>query len=232
MGGDGGTLNNSRREHVRLRNRILGTSSDAARSLASRASVSDCALSKARLSPPHVVVDRAGNLYNKEALLAYILARRTRENASTPDPLEHIRSMKRDTTAVCFLPGESQLMCPVTRKVVFEEGRFSVGWNCGCVTAPVQDVVGIVGTDEEGDERCIACDRKGIRVRLGAKLADRQKILEELRDKESSRKRKKKRKASEDNLVKAVPNDVARDTEPSRAGSPTRKIPRLASSTG
>lgn len=229
MGGDGGTLNNSRREHVRLRNRVLGVPAcNAGAAFAQRASVTECTLSKARLSPPHVVVDRAGNLYNKESLIAYILARRSKEEGDDPDAFAHIQSVKRDTAPVHFLNGEKQLMCPVTRKVAFTEGGFTIGWKCGCVTAPVHDVVGVGGTDENGDEKCIACDKKGPRVRLGTTVAYRQEVVGELRKREKARKGKKKRKAGGAEHTSAALNCANRVTEALKEELPARKFPRLA----
>lgn len=230
MGGDGGTLNNSRREHVRLRNRVLGVSAgNAGAASVQRASVTECALSKARLSPPHVVVDRAGNIYNKESLIAYVLARRSREKGDDPDPFAHIQSMKRDTAPVRFLKGEKQLMCSVTRKVAFVEGRFTIGWKCGCVTAPVHGVVGVGGTDENGDEKCIACDKKGSRVRIGTTLADRQKVVEKLRKTEKARKGKKKRKADDVEQASIAMNGGKRIAEALEDELRLRKVPRTAS---
>lgn len=178
MGGDGGTLNNSRTDHVRMRRQVLGAASTARAS--SRASVTHCALSKQPLHPPHVVVDHAGNLYNKEALLRYVLSRRSRKHSPEFDALAHVRSVKRDTRAVvCTL--EDGLVCPVTRKAVAEGGRFGVGWECGCVTARVS--VQGVGSDAEveGDEVCVACEKAGWRVRLGLSLEERGRVLEERR---------------------------------------------------
>lgn len=179
MGGDGGTLNNSRREHVRARAKILGLTSSPAST--QRASVTECALTKQPLAPPHVVVDRLGQLYNKEALISYILTRRSRNSVET-DAFAHIKSVKKDTANVRLTDGE--LLCMVTRKVATEEGGFSVGWKCGCVCARIRGVQGV------GEGVCASCGIEGERVLLGLAMKEREKIFEEERKK---RKRGKKR---------------------------------------
>ncbi|CDF37086.1 unnamed protein product [Chondrus crispus] len=189
----------------------------------SRASVTHCALSKTSLRPPHVVVDRAGNLYNKDALLHYVLARRARKGPATAEgeALAHIRSIKRDTARVQC--GADGLVCPVTRKVASEGGGFGVGWECGCVTARV-NVEGVRGKEGEGEEggrevNCVACQAKGSRVRLGLRLEDRLRVLEEGKLREGKRKRKRMEKegtGSKSKLAR-LPSDASRHPEQSAA---------------
>lgn len=205
MGGDGGTLNNSRREHVRARALILGLSPTP--SLTQRASVAECALTKQPLTPPYVVVDRLGQLYNKDALISYVLKRRSHKSTDT-DVFAHIRSVKKDTANVRFTDGE--LLCIVTRKVATEEGGFSVGWNCGCVCARIREVEGV------GGKGCVSCGVEGARVGLGLTLQERESILKET----NKVKRGKKRGLIEE------------DQEGSKGLKTMRKVLKVASDAG
>lgn len=195
MGGDGGTLNNSRQDHVRLRREING-SSNGQDSETQRASVTECALSNEPLRPPHIVVDMAGQLYNKDSLISFLLERRQRGNESE-GALSHLRSMKYDTVSVCVPPNYARLTCPVTLKEATEEGHFTVGWKCGCVTAPVRGVPGVETTIEDAEkpdeELCISCRIKGPRVQLGLTLKERLKAIEKIEQSRRARKSKKRK---------------------------------------
>lgn len=184
MGGDGGTLNNSRREHTRLRREILGPGAVTA-AAKSRASVRTCAVSKEPLQPPHVVADWSGVLYNKEALVSCLLVRARRGGGA----LAHVRMLARDTAVVRGVGVGGTLVCPVTRKTVTEEGRFGLGWRCGCVTASVDGVDGVGESGGEGDGhnaqntvKCPACGVVGERVMLGMTLQERSAALQAVRD--------------------------------------------------
>lgn len=185
MGGDGGTLNNSRREHVRARASILGPVSTPTST--QRASVAECALTKQSLTPPHVVVDRLGQLYNKEALISYILTRRSRKSSKV-DVFAHIKSVRKDTASVRFTDGE--LLCMVTRRVATEEGGFSVGWKCGCVCAKIKGVEGV------GEGVCASCEAEGERVILGLTMKERGEVFE--KEMEKGKRGKKRRLEGQD----------------------------------
>lgn len=215
MGGDGGTLNNTRAEHARLRR--SGTSASASASTA-RASVSLCALSQVPLRRGEVVVDRSGALYNKSALLAHFLDSVGGE-AKRQSGVPHIRRIKRDVADVRYEPSNaddangSPPLCVVTRAVARADGSFSVGWNCGCVTAAV-DAKGSKVPSEQATE-CAACGTKGNRVPLGATKKYRDEVITGILE---TRARKKKRKlesvdAEEDaskkvKVKQAVPDEV------------------------
>lgn len=196
MGGDGGTLNNSRQDHVRLRREIRFLSS-VADSDTQRASVTECALSNEPLHPPHIVVDRAGQLYNKDTLISFLLERRQKENEA-PAAFSHLRSLKYDTASVRCSPGSEKLICPVTLKEASEEGNFTVGWTCGCVTAPIRGVPGVTESNRKphtnGEEECISCLKGGPRVPLGSTLKERLQAIQEAelsRPQQKSKKRKR-----------------------------------------
>lgn len=143
MGGDGGTLNNSRREHARIRQTSTKTSS-----LPSYPPFTHCHLSQTRLQAP-VVADRLGYLYNKTAILEHLLSR----NSLPYDPIAHIRRFRRDVCNVRLRDG--RLICEETRKEAAAVGAgVEVGWECGCVSR-VRD-----------DEICGGCGKKGMKIRL------------------------------------------------------------------
>ncbi|PXF46085.1 Protein RTF2-like [Gracilariopsis chorda] len=226
MGGDGGTLNNSRHEHTRLRARVLGHSSPASQKLRKRqrASVTHCEASKMALQPPHVVVDRLGLLYNKDALISCLLHRARHKSRHA---FSHIASLKKDTAHVNLVEQNGQFICPVTKKVVTAEGSFSVGWSCGCVTANVvyvqravragrhqdapSDVASTTSSSQE-PQVCISCAKMGERIPLGMTFEERQAVLERvLAAREKSRSLKKKKRKS-----------IANDADP-----PVSKIRKL-----
>lgn len=81
MDGDGGPLNNSRAIDVCVRAVLrIHSPRDAG---TSRVSVKHSAVSKTPLHPLHVIVERAGNLFNKDALWHYALSRRARKGPAT-----------------------------------------------------------------------------------------------------------------------------------------------------
>lgn len=182
MGGDGGTLNNSRADHVRMRRDMLDCSSKetCGKQLArERASVTMCAASQQQLRQP-VVVDRLGQLFNKDALIACLLARSS--------AFSHIRSMSRDTADVNFNADKyARLHCAVTRETVTERGNFGVFWKCGCVVsaAAAEMVSGkprqkARGNDETLRQTCPACGQTGAFVRLGLTGDERQNLLADI----------------------------------------------------
>lgn len=169
MGGDGGTLNNSRHEHTRLRAAVLrlpDVAAEAAR-LRQRSSVTHCALTKELLQPPHVVADRLGQLFSKEALLRHILHRHAHPPPlnNSDDALAHIRSIKKDTTTVHLSP-----TCPLTHRTITADARFALCWTCGRAAT----AVAIPGTG--ASPNCPLCGAAGQRVLLGMTLEHRLRI--------------------------------------------------------
>eukprot|EP01057_Protomagalhaensia_wolfi_P001327 Protomagalhaensia_wolfi_Nauph_80__1326@NODE_1791_length_1337_cov_9_334361_g1395_i0_p1_GENE_NODE_1791_length_1337_cov_9_334361_g1395_i0NODE_1791_length_1337_cov_9_334361_g1395_i0_p1_ORF_typecomplete_len234_score48_54Rtf2/PF04641_12/1_1e43zfNse/PF11789_8/1_8e03zfNse/PF11789_8/0_0013zfRING_2/PF13639_6/0_0062Pellino/PF04710_14/0_041zfC3HC4_3/PF13920_6/0_32zfC3HC4_2/PF13923_6/1_4_NODE_1791_length_1337_cov_9_334361_g1395_i05771278 len=95
---------------------------------------SRCFLSEEELALP-VVVDRKGNLLNKEALLRGLI------DKTLPMELQHIRKLK-DVKQVApskhkgaFEVWDSEsnrLQCPITGNVANGNSDFYVNWDCGC----------------------------------------------------------------------------------------------------
>lgn len=166
MGGDGGTLNNSRHEHTRLRAAVLGLpdASSAAARLRQTSSVTHCALTKEVLQPPHVVTDRLGQLFNKESLLRHILHRHSAPSPVAEDVFAHIRSIKKDTAAV-----QLSTACPLTQRALTADGRFALCWTCGRISAAIIPGIASLTT-------CPFCSAKGQRVLLGMTLQQRLSI--------------------------------------------------------
>lgn len=180
MGGDGGTLNNSRADHVRMRAELGGYTDAQALSSArarERASVSVCAASRQRLAPP-VVVDRLGQLFNKDALIAVMLDR----EGGGGGKFEHVRSLGKDAA-----PVGDWGFCKVTRETVSERGRFVVGWRCGCVVA-MKAVEAV-----RGEGVCVGCGEATEVVGLGLTGEERDRIAAEIAAERRMRKRKRKR---------------------------------------
>lgn len=188
MGGDGGTLNNTRAEHATIRRSAAVRRIDSS----ARASVRECTLTQEELIPAEVVVDAAGQLYNKSALLENLL------NGGTG--VSHIRKLSRDVAKVQFERDESGApLCAVTRAVARPDGTFSVGWICGCVVATIETT---------NDEECPACGEPGTRVHLGQTVAERMTIIDKLLAEHAAR-RKRKRQNNEAGFGKPKKGKIA-----------------------
>lgn len=185
MGGDGGTLNNSRHDHVRMRRELggaVGAMKAAALSAKERSSVSVCAASRQPLRMP-IVVDRLGQLYRKDALIACMLER--------APAFAHITSLSRDTAPLKGAPA----VCAVTREPVTTHGQFLVGWKCGCVLSSraVAEVwKGRKGRDIGTEQTCVACSEFTRFVRLGMTGEEREKARETLMSEQAELVRKRR----------------------------------------
>ncbi|WFD19688.1 Replication termination factor 2 [Malassezia caprae] len=102
-----------------------------------------CRVSHHRLQAP-VMLDRLGQLYNKEGLIEYLLRRA--KNAATDaehEAARHIRGLK-DVRPVALAPnpvreaerGEALYYphaCPLTQRPMNGKNKFVALWTCGCV---------------------------------------------------------------------------------------------------
>lgn len=237
MGGDGGTLNNSRHDHVRMRRELggaVGASKTAALTAKERTSVTLCSASRQPLAMP-IVVDRLGQLFRKDALIACML-----EQAPA---FAHVKSLARDTAALKGPPKA----CAVTREPVTTHGRFVVGWECGCVVSSraVAEVrskaKGLVGSTEKA---CVACGEETAVVMLGMTGEERESLRETLLADQAkiamakkAGKSKKRRKVKEEphpgsgDKASGVDADTARDVEATNLSTERRptKAPKLHS---
>ncbi|WFD23304.1 Replication termination factor 2 [Malassezia equina] len=106
-----------------------------------------CRVSRHRLQAP-VMVDRLGQLYNKEGLIEYLL-RRSKHTATEAENLaaRHIRGLK-DVRPVTLTPNpvrESErgealyypYACPLTQRPMNGKHKFVALWTCGCVLSEV-----------------------------------------------------------------------------------------------
>lgn len=203
MGGDGGTLNNSRHEHTRLRQSILGRrdASTEEESNRQRASTTHCALTKEELQPGYVVVDRLGQLYNKEGLLRHLIHRQESDQNDDDDEMSHIASVKKDTVTINVRQEmkDGFFLCPVTKRCVTAEGGFSVQWPCGCIVSdaiPKTVSLSTHGDDGRPCPNCNTCVTNTVPLGLSsAKRRTEQARLVALR--KEKKKNKKKRKAAQ-----------------------------------
>lgn len=175
MGGDGGTLNNTRQEHARARRSLGYKRGDERARKDARSSVTHCALSNERLRNGETVVCRAGQLYNRSSVIEHLL-RRTRGEVS--DALPHVRKLSRDIAQV-----STSIACALTREEARADGSFGVTWACGCVTGNV-DAAGAIATEGA----CAACDSPGARVRIGLPASERTAIVQAIVAKRAAKK--------------------------------------------
>lgn len=221
MGGDGGTLNNTRHELTRVRQSLLRSHSPSTKAAQDRerASTTHCALTQLPLSPPHVVVDRLGNLFNKDALLNHLLSR------PSPDPLVHIRSFKRDAVTVNFVRAldiekndhvdtddvdRSKFVCPVSRKLILPDARCSVGWNCGCVVAALDVLRKAINAQSDS---CLACGVIGPRISLGRTRKERAEEQTRLLQEREARRAKRGKKRAADSVDERAQTKSKRRTD-------------------
>ncbi|KAH0471768.1 MAG: uncharacterized protein KVP18_002708 [Porospora cf. gigantea A] len=140
MGGDGGSIP-GRADVVRTRGyeflRNLGgmgyTPNTVVKSDGERVSrlherdlrLKTCSLSQDPLQHP-IVVDRKGNLYNKEEVVRRLLSKQECHG------IRRLRDVQ-EIARGCFLPEEGSLFCPLTSSEVTPAVRAVVVWRCGCV---------------------------------------------------------------------------------------------------
>mmetsp|Transcript_13761 Transcript_13761/g.24699 ORF Transcript_13761/g.24699 Transcript_13761/m.24699 type:complete len:209 (-) Transcript_13761:8-634(-) len=162
MGGDGGTLNTSRNEQQRMRRGLFSSgvnSKEEQEIQAASERWQTCALSKSNLQNP-VVMCGKGNLYNKTAVLEYLL---DPETHSLPE-ISSLRSVipvhlhDLDETSGIW-------RCPITLHVANGSRRFLVNRGCGCVLslAAIEQLLSHTGSSEkrsiESRDTCEVCQR-------------------------------------------------------------------------
>eukprot|EP00013_Stygamoeba_regulata_P023266 CAMPEP_0177654674 /NCGR_PEP_ID=MMETSP0447-20121125/14474_1 /TAXON_ID=0 /ORGANISM="Stygamoeba regulata, Strain BSH-02190019" /LENGTH=351 /DNA_ID=CAMNT_0019158371 /DNA_START=27 /DNA_END=1082 /DNA_ORIENTATION=- len=227
MGNDGGSVP-TRGELVKRRKVTRPQNS---RMQEARLRLTACALSKEPLIASQVVCDFLGNLFNKEALVAALLAR------TLPARFAHIRRL-RDVFAVHFTPADAssvvsksslavavptsaggseeltgvgglqddhttRFICPISRVQVSGLQRFVVLSTCGCVVA--ERVIREIPT-----RKCLVCEKpfdENDVILLNAdetETAELVKRLVERRSREAAAKKLKKQKRSQKRVAIAA----------------------------
>jgi hypothetical protein len=178
MGCDGGSIP-KRAEMVKIKKKIVKDDSDA------QVKFQTCYLSRQELKAP-IVSDGLGRLYNREAVLEWLVGEREVE-------LENIKSIKDFTTLkLKLVPTEndsikSKFMCPITQKEM--NGTFKFVYPpCGCVVAEL--AVQNVKTDN-----CLVCGKEfGKEILIPIYTSDENE-LEDLKSKLKLKQDKRKRKS-------------------------------------
>lgn len=208
MGGDGGSLNNTRREHTRLRSSVLSsthkstTSNKISRMDTAYDALNLCAITKTPLDVNHAVGDRLGHLMNKEAVIEMLLARK-RGDGKGGDKFAHIEGLK-DVVVVKLKRGRDGVgwVCPVGGREAGRGGVWLMGWKCGCCG---ERAAGLKVAGGEKGGCCLFCGEKVVEmVELGIggekKRLKLEVVMEEKEVKRKNRRRKRKR---DDGLVKS-----------------------------
>lgn len=161
MGADGGSIP-KRVELVKTKTKVPKSDTD---KLAKLDSFKYCALSKEPLQVP-IVACKYGRLYNKEAIIKFLLDRKT---FSDVDSLPHIKSLK-DIVKLRVTPnpafstantlrvsevsdsGSSPFICPVTGKEMNGNFKFIYLKGCGCVLSEL-------ALKEISAETCLQCSK-------------------------------------------------------------------------
>eukprot|EP00871_Galdieria_phlegrea_P003475 jgi/Galph1/4128/GphlegSOOS_G2738.1 len=141
MGGDGGSLNNTRLELVQVRKDVLGkrkrTSNDAPGDT-KEVNYKTCAISREPLKPP-IVACRLGYLSTYSLLTGTQRETKISRTKLISDPFEHIRNLKDVVNCQASFreDGEtgSTLICPITLEEASSKRRFHILWKCGCIVS-------------------------------------------------------------------------------------------------
>ncbi|KAJ1722662.1 Replication termination factor 2 [Coemansia erecta] len=160
MGNDGGSI--PRRSEM-VREKKHAEKADPKAQLV--AMYTTCALSKRQLEQP-IVGDGIGRLYNREAILEYLLdSSAFGDNTSI---YAHIKSIKdvrtltlkanplRDETKTSDEQSAARFVCPITMKEMNGNLPFEFSWPCGCVySAQARKEMQSAGSL---DTECIVCN--------------------------------------------------------------------------
>eukprot|EP00188_Purpureofilum_apyrenoidigerum_P003695 Plantae.Rhodophyta-Purpureofilum_apyrenoidigerum.ctg392.p1 GENE.Plantae.Rhodophyta-Purpureofilum_apyrenoidigerum.ctg392~~Plantae.Rhodophyta-Purpureofilum_apyrenoidigerum.ctg392.p1 ORF type:complete len:248 (+),score=35.15 Plantae.Rhodophyta-Purpureofilum_apyrenoidigerum.ctg392:111-854(+) len=212
MGGDGGSLNNSRMELVRVRKEMMGQKGKSCveKDVRERDRWTTCAISREKLSSP-IVACRLGYLYNKEQLIRFLRDKHLRKRMSE---FSHLRSLKDvvDCKLDFVTDGKAVFRCPFTLREALGGQRFVVLWGCGHVVSEGALI-------ELGKQKnvCISCEQ---RYEEKVVLHPCDEIRKELRA-ELEVRFPRKRKDREQNGTK--------DRQKNESGGAETKAPKLSS---
>lgn len=231
MGNDGGVIANKR--YLIATQDPEWKKKQAARAMsegAAAAALSMCAMSGMSLALP-IVCDELGNLFNKEAVIAHVLAASGASEEQPNPEFAHIRSVRRDIVEVkpTFRPEEKEsvssstsgkkeddflFVCPVTGLESNGKHAFVVIRACGCLVS--ERAVRMLA-DKSESSACPSCgtvypeDKSSIghivghEIKVFQTLEEREKSIEKLKVLDNIRKQAKVKKA----LEKAASNPGA-----------------------
>jgi len=236
MGCDGGTIP-KRIELVKEKKKA----ETADKNIVSDTKWNYCSLSKKPLEPP-LMADLAGKLYNREAILEYLLDKSSYGDADILCP--HIKSLK-DLTLLKITQGQSaspsgasdknepRIICPITMREMNGKSNFIFSKSCGCVISEA-------AIKEMGRECCLQCNQKTVEsdfVKINPPKEEQDSILETLLLKRTRKKRNaadaedaenKKQKRGPD--VALVASSILKNYGPSKEVATSKAIKELYSS--
>uniref|UniRef100_A0A7S3YVI7 Ubiquitin-like domain-containing protein n=1 Tax=Lotharella globosa TaxID=91324 RepID=A0A7S3YVI7_9EUKA len=113
-----------------------------------------CSLTNEKLAQP-VYADQMGHLYNKEALLKYIVGDEKKAHFTHIKAMRDAVEVKITVSKAKSEPGDHPLgwVCPVTGKPVNGKRRFYVVWGCGCLVSKE-------AVNQLGSKNCPRCTRE------------------------------------------------------------------------
>jgi len=222
MGGDGGSLNNSRHELVAMRHIVMGRKGNDSmtKSMQRREAWTRCALSQKLLRPP-VVICRRGYLMRKEELLLHLLERRRGGRRESNDIVGHVRSHKDvveiDTEWVDLNEKETDPVCVFRCSLTGKEGsgahRFVVCSPCGCVM--FRGAINELGAGNA--KECPKCGR-AIAEQIAINPDDRERWLPRESNLTTSLSRKRKRSTVERESKQKPSTEVVNEKRDERQG--------------
>ncbi|KAJ1825523.1 Replication termination factor 2 [Coemansia sp. RSA 2703] len=209
MGNDGGSIPR-RNELVREKKHV--EKPDLKAQLA--AMYTTCALSERQLEPP-IVGDGIGRLYNREAILEYLLDNNAfGDNKSTCSHIKSLKDVKtlklkanplRDEAKASDGQSSARFVCPITMREMNGNLPFEFTWTCGCVySAQARKEMQNAGWL---DTECIVCgehvEAEDV-IPINSLDAD---VLDELRQNMERRKKKTKKKSKSKSKEKRKRSD-------------------------
>ncbi|PVZ97072.1 hypothetical protein BB558_000799 [Smittium angustum] len=198
-----------------------------------------CALSKKELSEP-IVADELGKLYNKEAIIEYLLD--PKEAYGDADKIcNHVKSLK-DVKVLKLLENPERnhvrsktddpaytkhsplFICPILQKEMNGRNGFVFIWDCGCVVS--KEAVKMMGGDT-----CLNCGKQYEKeniIKIYPAQEELQEAIENMKMRREKRKMLKKKnkeslkdskkilkdssKSKEDNVDKSTINNTSSDS--------------------
>ena len=93
-----------------------------------------CTLTNQPLSKP-IVVERIGNLFNKEAILNALITKKMSKAYCYIRKMKDVKDVNSKTKTSSSDKSDETLVCPISGKEFNGVNKFTLLWSCGCLMA-------------------------------------------------------------------------------------------------
>ncbi|KAJ2488466.1 Replication termination factor 2 [Coemansia sp. RSA 2050] len=191
-----------------------------------------CALSKLPLQEP-VVGDELGRLYNRQAVLEYLLDRTVYGDGRSICDIQSLKDVKTlnlapNPSKKSSSPGQpvAQFVCPITMKEMNGNSGFEFVWSCGCVFSAQ------ARRELPESAACIVCDQPFADVDVVPINSVDPAVLDLLRERRLGRRRdREERKAKAKSKAKNGKRKSEDGTDDKRADKPDLKASKVQKTT-